>query len=120
MAYELKVRIYPKRPKRLNKATRRFKPEMKKALIESGELIQKEAKGKAPVRTGALRRSLEYSVKKLKQGWSLIVGSGVKTGRSVPYARKQDERTKYLTGTLRNTYKAVQGIIRKHTRKLFR
>ncbi|KKL16770.1 hypothetical protein LCGC14_2492270, partial [marine sediment metagenome] len=42
-AFSMKIRIHPKRPKKLGRAVKRFKPRMRKAAIESGELILKEA-----------------------------------------------------------------------------
>lgn len=129
----LKIKITPKRPKRLTRATKQFKPGMRKASIEVGTMLLKEASARVPVDTGALRRSLEYVVKKFKTGWKLFVGSGVKTGIYLPYALIQDiggragrggsvviKGKKYLTGMMQRRRNEIKQIVRKHTRKLFR
>jgi len=132
-AFSMKIRIHPKRPKKLGRAVKRFKPRMRKAAIESGELILKGAQSKVPVLTGALKRSLEYVVKPFKKGWKFFVGSGVKTGVHIAWALIQDiggragiggsvriKGTQYLTGTFKRLRKKLKQIARKHTRKLFR
>jgi len=127
------IKIFPSRPKHLEHARLHFSHEMKEALLEAGDMLREEAASEAPVKTGALRRSLEFVVKKLQQGWALFVGSGVKSGRYVPYARIQDiggntgrngsvhiSGNRYLTGTIERRKQAVDHIIDKHIRRLFR
>ena len=116
----LKIKIHPKRPRRLDKASKQFKPGMRKALLKVGPVIQQEARSRVRVLTGALRKSIEYVVKPFKKGWRLLSGSNVKTGQPLHYASKQEELTQFLSGAWRIKRRAIMQIIRKYSRKLFR
>ena len=70
---------------------------IQEALAKSGDILEKESKRRVPVDTGRLRRSINYTITRITNGWRLTFGSGVK-GPEVHYAKYVHWGTKYFRG----------------------
>jgi len=78
--------------KSLNRKMKKLQPIMKKALTDVGIEIIKEARNRVPIKTGALQRSLDYTIS-TKGGKQVIlsVGSGLTGGTKIKYALIQEQ-----------------------------
>jgi len=87
--------ITPPKGNPLTGMAKQLDDNVKAALIKAGNILIKESKRRVPVKTGHLKRSLDYVVGKITNGWRLTFGSNV-ASTEVPYAKYQEHGTKYI------------------------
>ena len=88
-------------------------------MNKAGEILEEEIKSRVPVKTGRTKRSIDFIVKKIVNGYDLVVGSGVKDGDTIPYAEHID-LIKYLRESVKAKRKQITDLINSATRKTFK
>ena len=91
------------------------RPALTKALIRAGHMVEKDAKGKCPVRTGRLRSSITTE----KKTWDEIhIGTNVVYGPFVEYGTRFMRAQPYLRPALAENQKKITDSVVSEVKKV--
>ena len=119
--------------KSVRRKRKRFQPMMQKALNEIGTETIRIAQENVPVQSGALQRSLDFIVVKVRGAWELLLGSGLSGGERIPYALIQEQGGRtgrnhsviitphwYMRNSVRKIRSKATSILKRHLKKALR